>query len=112
MTTAPVELVPYQTLDPVAYLQHRDIVSNIFQGVTRPSDWLSCSLVSKSWMQVNEDRNPRKLLVQAIDGNQFVVVVELLDQGLSPKFRIAGTKFVACAEDTPICARNPSTTTK
>jgi hypothetical protein len=101
MSTSPTDQVSFQRWDPVVYIQHPDIVSNLFQGITKPSDWLSCSLVSKNWKQVNENRNPRKVLVRAIDGNQLEVVVELLDQGLSPKFCIEGTKFVACAEDTP-----------
>jgi hypothetical protein len=100
MSTAP-NPVSCLRLDPVAYFQQPELVSNIFQGITKPSDWLQCSLVNKNWKQVNEERNPRKILVRAIDGNQFEVVVELLDQGLSPKFRIAGTRFVADAEDTP-----------
>ena len=90
--------------DPVAFFQrcnHPKIVSKIFQDMTNPSDWYACSLVNKRWMRVNAEGNPRKVLVRAIDGNDLDVVVALLDQGLSPNFRIKGSRFVSGTEDTP-----------
>jgi hypothetical protein len=87
-------------LDPVAYIQHPDIISHLFRDMTKPSEFLACSRVSKLWRRVNTERN-RNVFIQAIKRDNLGVVVELLGEGLSPKFRIAGTKFVACAEDTP-----------
>src|SRR5215468_4070908 len=90
----------HRSLDPVAYFQchkHPKIVSKILLSLPKVSDLQACMLVSKRW----EEASPRKVLIKAIESNRFDVVRNLLEQGLSPKFRIAGTKFVPGAENTP-----------